>query len=130
MSQDQFVFGPFWTGQVEAYADPMRVDRELRAGSAGQLMAWLRDIEATGPADAEGDSAETLEHKAVDRWRITDKAKKSAEAIIVLVRDVFKMTPFDEATGKGGTENDCYRVLFAWLAFKADQKKSGPPSPG
>ncbi len=127
MSQDNFVFG-YWNGSADVFADPLRVDRELRAKSQCQLWTWLRTMREEVPTVNANDPPEVRANALAHKMGMETKQVAAAESIISLVYLVFKMVPFDESTGKGATERNCHAVLTAWLAFVAGEKKNPEPS--
>ncbi len=126
---EQAIFGPYWDGLSQVYADPMEVYRELQKATAGQLRQVLKDARATGPADAEGDDAETLTRKSAERADAEMRAWPAVEKLLAASRSAFHMTPFDRATGKGATERDCHKAVTAFFAFLTAEKKTGESSP-
>lgn len=96
------IFGPFFNGEKEVFADPLRVYRRLQV----QL---------------DGDANKYLEQSRSEDFSLAFHAK---ERIIPAALFALELVPFDPKTGKGTLEEDCIRVLNAYLEFMDEVKKN------
>ena len=101
------IFGPYWDGQHNVYADPLKVRRILKARLEGKPDVWI------------------------DRTKSPDPSEKSIaiEKISLAARDAFGMMPFSKLTGKGATETDCLRAVQLFLDWQTAKKDNTRPSP-
>lgn len=94
---------PYWNGEAAVCGDPLAVRRRLTlALQGGGVNALLQ--EANG-ADELAAAAAT--------GRLVDA-----------VRQAFEMAPFDPATGRGATEEDCRRALRSFSDFLEKKNQS------
>lgn len=109
--QERLIFGPYFNGAEQVYADPIRVYHRLVAALDGDPNAWLKRF------------GEPLDTEARDK--VINAAGWSLE-----------MVPFDKKTGQGATEAEVETVLRGYLEWlrgnvrpEANSATSSPPSP-
>lgn len=92
---------PYWNGEAQVFGDPIALWIDLFKACDGELNTWF---------DATRDESQPL------------RAVEYATKIIAAARQVFRLQPFDTATGRGATVHDVYTVLesfFDWLKKNA-----------
>lgn len=99
-------------GAGEVHGDPTALRRGMVAATGGRINALLRGYYAV----RSGMSGEALESAL---------ATQAAAAAVLMpaVRQTFKMAPFDPATGRGATDDDCDRVLCEFQNYLSAVKK-------
>jgi hypothetical protein len=109
---DDFVY---FDGLKEVHADRLAVYRQLLIKTRGAPNELIRKVFSVDPKTA---SIEQLE----ESWQ-------AAQELVDLVRDLFKMEPFDSTTGKGARDEHCWAVWHAFVDAMADDKKKAETSP-
>ena len=105
--KERLIFGPYWDGAGERFADPKQAYRRLIHALDGDPNKYLRAIKS----QSEPERFEAME-------RLIDAS-----------RAVFEMAPFDPGTGGGATDTDCLNVVRDFLHWIDDQKKSTRMTP-
>lgn len=103
------IFGPYdraGDGSVN-YADPLRIHRRL-------------------VHSLEGEPDVTL---AATRSEVEAVAFEATEKLLRAVVYAFELVPFDPATGKGVTEQDCLALLNHWCDWQSKKNASAASSP-
>lgn len=98
---ERAVYGPYWNGEKEVFADPLAVYRGLISATEGDPNYWIGKARSG-----------TLAEQAA-AW---DKLVPAARSALGLVA-------FDADTGKGATEAEVRKALSDFLVYC---KKKGP----
>lgn len=102
MSKQQRVFGPYWTGAVWRFADPLELWRALQRETNGNLQKIVKD--------ARNDD-DLIAFPALDH-------------LMPAARKALGMVPFDPVTGTGATEADVHGALNAFWEYLDAKKKA------
>lgn len=97
------VFGPYFNGEDQVYADPLTVHRRLFS-LLGDPNAVLLDANSDDPS---------LRHQA-------------REKLLPAAREALELVPFDKKTGRGSLEQDVMAALRSYLEWM--EGKGGPGS--
>lgn len=99
---DRQIFGPYWNGTVQVYADPVAVRRKFQAVLGGDANAVLRAFRSDKP----------------------EESIPAGERLAAAVCVAFGLgSPFDPATGAGVVEAVWKPCLTGWLAWMDEKKK-------
>lgn len=102
-------------GVTKKFADPLKVYRQFRSKSDGNLADWIKD------------NTNTALSEQIRSNIIRDIAK--------VVIESFDGEPFNPETGTGWTETFCVQLAVQFYVWKGELKKNGEmkpttPSPG
>jgi hypothetical protein len=84
------IFGPYWNGEKEVYADPIRVYRVLSSRLDGDI------------------------NEALKRY-LADPANN--DRVLAAASEALAMAPFDPVSGLGATVDDIERALFEFTEY-------------
>lgn len=107
---------------ITKHADPLKIRRDLMRKSGGQIDNWVDDWMSAPPSSQENGGEQPSPGIVM---ATIQKNLQAEEKIIPVVREVFGLTPIDEATGIGVPEAivlSVYTQFTNWL----DQKKTMP----
>lgn len=108
MFPDRRIFGPYWDGRANVYADPIAVRRKLSACLGGDLPGVVRAMRSANPVES----------------------LPALERLCAAVCAAFGLgSPFDPATGAGVVEAEWRPVLEQFIAWLAAQKKTTASPP-
>lgn len=113
--QERRIFGPYFNGAENVYADPIRAHRRLFAALDGDLNKYLREARPDLrdlPAD-ESPEQMTLRLRAEER-------------LLGATVAAFDLVPFDARTGVGALESDAWAVLNSYLEWLEKNGSRGP----
>lgn len=111
MNRDIFEYE---NGERKVFADPLFLNDQLMVASDGTLWdAWNKLVAIDS---ANGDMLVIME------------GIKAREYLANLARRVFKLVPFNDATGEGMTPSQCIDVLVSFLVYLTQKKTRREPS--
>lgn len=107
---ERLIFGPYQTGNGDEaiYGDPLKILRHLTLALSGNPNAVLNEAK----------QKEEPLVSARARGQLADAAVSA-----------FGLTPFNQGTGQGTTEEDALKVLTHFLRFVSSKKKTVDISP-
>lgn len=112
--QDRQAFR-YFNGVEQVYADPLPAYRLILLMTHGKPGDLHRKVFATDPAT--GPIEEVIESCA------------ASDQLSALIREVFKMVPFDPKTGQGARDEHCWVVWNEFYDYMLDLKKKAETSP-
>jgi hypothetical protein len=106
---------PYYDGLKIMHADRLAVFRQLLIRTRGKPNELANKVFAVAPDCQDID-------KLTESW-------DAAEQLVLLVRDLFRMQPFDPATGQGARDEHCWAVWDAFVDAMSESKKNGAAPP-
>jgi hypothetical protein len=122
MNSENDLFESSATGTARRW-DPLRVHRRLVHATGGQLGKLMEDACAKGEDDAESDTDETRQQKALSRMQADAKAFPATEKLLQAIAFAFEAEPFDARTGRGLIERRLQELFDDFCGYCAAVKK-------
>lgn len=103
------IYGPYFNGAKEVLADPLALNRKIKALMGGNPAKLVEDYNSG----------------------IAEVAFEAGERFFAAVREAFGLVAFDPETGDGMTESDCLKCwndFQSWLKKKDVTDRNSPTS--
>ena len=107
MTQERTIFGPYWTGSAQRFADPLMIRLRYQHACNGKYDEMVANLRSKDP----------------------DTLFKAYDGLIKSTWYAFELEPFDPATGKGTTPTDTVELAKRFAAWQAEVKKKSALKP-